>query len=76
MTPDNVLQLKWLPESCGYRTVAEKRNLNWWHPLMSGSSETVHQAGISLKKKRIISADNLAAGDVLKNLLIRPQKIF
>ena len=49
LTPDNIGQLTWLPESCAYRRLATGRRLPAWHPLRTGDPESVHRAGASVR---------------------------
>ena len=50
LTPANIADIAyWMPETCAYRLLFERKALNDWHPLISGTSETVHKAGISVQ---------------------------
>lgn len=56
LTPQLVAKVQWLPESCAYKRRADDRPLPEWHPLLTGNTEAMEQAGASVKG-RVISED-------------------
>lgn len=50
LKPGNIDQnAYWMPATCAYRLLWEGKPLFDWHPLISGSAETVHLAGVSVQ---------------------------
>ena len=66
---DNLAALDWLPDTCAYRLRAEDKPLPDWHYLVSGSRETVHQAGQSTRGWTVSEDD---AGELEDHLVDRP----
>jgi uncharacterized protein len=72
LTPENVRTLNWLPPSCGYKLVAEGRDLYWWHPLVSGDPDTVHEAGVSVRGRVQGTENEIADADLEDHIVQWP----
>ena len=57
LTPQNLGRYSWLPSTCAYRLISEGKDLMWWHYLVSGDLETVHDAGISVRGRVLSERD-------------------
>ena len=49
LTKDNVEQLHWMPQTCAYRLISEGKDLPDYHHLISGSRDSIHEAGMSVQ---------------------------
>ena len=45
LTRENLADYTWLPDSCAYRMLAEGKELAPWHPLVSGTQDSVQKSG-------------------------------
>lgn len=58
LTPDNIPDLFWMPESCAYQLISKGKDLKWWHPLISGDPKTVKFADITICGKAISETED------------------
>ncbi len=63
VTPEVARSGGWLPSTCAYRLLGENRELPWWHPLVSGDPATVHEAGISVRRRVVRESRGLDPED-------------
>jgi len=58
LKPSNIeSHLYWIPQTCAYRLLHEGKPLADWHPLISGSSQSVHDAGVSMQGQTVSEYD-------------------
>ena len=58
LKPSNLeSHLYWMPATCAYRLLHEGKGLADWHPLVSGTPETVHGAGVSMRGRTVSEFD-------------------
>lgn len=57
LTPKNVREFYWLPETCAYRRLVLGKALFRWHHLISGDRELIHRLGLSVRNKVVSELD-------------------
>ncbi|MBT3197171.1 MAG: YcgN family cysteine cluster protein [Gammaproteobacteria bacterium] len=69
LTPERTAEFHWLPSSCGYRRLHEGQPLADWHPLITGSADTVHDAGVSIRSFAMLERGDEVLEDYLIGVL-------
>lgn len=70
LTPGQADQFKWLPPTCGYRLVSERKDLPLWHHLVCGDRDAVHHERIS-QSGRMLSEGSVPEDDWEDYLIFR-----
>lgn len=71
ITPENILELTWLPETCAYRRVALGQDLPEWHPMLTGDPKSTHRAQASILGLAI--SEYGVDMDYLEDYIIEPE---
>ncbi|MCK5819720.1 MAG: YcgN family cysteine cluster protein [Psychromonas sp.] len=59
----------WLPAKCAYRLLSESKQLPWWHHLLTGTRDTMHNLGFSVRDK--ITSEELVDPDNAMDYIAR-----
>lgn len=62
LTPDKVAIYDWLPFTCAYRLIYQNLPLPSWHPLISGTIESMLNIGVN-EKDFILENDDIEIED-------------
>ena len=71
LTKDNIDKLHWMPKTCAYRLISEGKELPYYHHLVSGSSSTIHDDGMSVKNA-VVSETDVSEDEQIKRIVIWP----
>jgi len=54
LTPDSIVESRnWMPSTCAYRLLSEGQQLPEWHPLRTGTADSVHASGNSMQNRTV-----------------------
>ena len=57
LTPKNLNQLDWMPNTCAYKLIHEGKELPDWHPLIQKTSKDINMENYSVAKRVISEKD-------------------
>lgn len=60
--------VEFAPETCAYKLLHDGKPLFSWHPLISGSKNSVHKSNVSVKNKTVSMSD--VGSESIENFVI------
>ena len=63
LTPNNLKNLRWMPNTCAYKLLNDGYPLPFWHPLVSGNNEEIVKTGNSVQN-RVINENEVNVDDL------------
>ena len=59
LTKDNIGNIPWMPKTCAYRYLYEKKELPDWHPLITGTQDPKHSIRSFCINEQDINPDDI-----------------
>ncbi len=75
LTRKKIAELSWLPPTCAYRLLDEGNDLPVWHLLLTGNTDAMYEAGISVRG-RVIAEEDMDAEDLENHIVDWPREIL
>jgi len=69
---DNLEDLEWMPPDCAYRRLYEHKPLLFWHPLVTGNSDSTHTFGASIVGMPMVSERDVEDDDLEDHVVTWP----
>jgi len=69
LSPENIDEIDWMPDTCAYRLIRDGLPLADWHPLVTGDPDSTRKSGNSVKD-RVIS-ENQVEEEALEEFIIQ-----
>jgi len=69
LTPSNVHEIDWMPDTCAYRLIRDGMPLPNWHPLVTGVASSTQDAHQSVKGKAV--SEEYVNDDDLEEFIIQ-----
>lgn len=57
LTPEKLEEIKWLPSTCAYRRMQERKSLPAWHHLVTGTRDSIIKARKSVAGRCVSEKD-------------------
>ncbi len=72
LTPQNIGEIKWIPNTCAYLKLAKGKDLSYWHPLVAGDTQKMKDAGVSISQRYTLSSSDITDEEYIEHIVEWP----
>ncbi len=72
LTPQNIGEIKWIPNTCAYLKLAKGQELSYWHPLVAGDTHKMKKAGVFISQRHTLSSNEITDEEYIEHIVEWP----